>query len=217
MNTVMKTIKQRLTWRVLLSALAATAAIGTILACAGPDEATYVRGDEVEGLDNPAMSTGLDKRDLEKLFDENVSNMLGSRFYRDASRSNPRSTVAIFPFKNETTEHIGPQLQALLSKVETQLVNDGIVDVISHENQRVLLEELKLQQSDLYDQSRAVQFGKRLGVRYFVTGKVYDAAERTSDVRRVQYFLFMQAIDVETGVIKWQNEAELTKALVPLE
>ncbi len=190
---------------------------GMILACSGNDESTFVRGDEVPGIDNPAMSTGLDKADLEQLFAENVENMMGSRFYKGASRMSPAATVAIFPFKNETTEHIGPQLQALLSKVETQMVNDGVVDVISHENQKTLLDELKIQQSDLYDQARAVEVGRRLGVRYFITGKVYDSAERTSDVRRVQYFLFMQAIDVETGKIEWQNEAELTKALVPLE
>lgn len=213
----MEKLKRRLGWRQVSGAVAVAIGGAMILACAGPDEATYVRGDEVPGIDEPAMSTGLDKRDLEDLFAENVSHMMGSRFYRDASRAQPPATVAIFPMKNETTEHIGPQLQALLSKVETQLVNDGIVDVISHENQRVLLEELRLQQTDLYDSKRAAEFGRRLGVRYFITGKVYDAAERTSDVRRVQYFLFMQAIDVETGAIKWQNEAELTKALVPLE
>ena len=83
--------------------------------------------------------------------------------------------------------------------------------------QSVLLKELRLQQSDLFNQKRASEFGRQLGANYFITGKVYDSAERTSDVRRVQYFVFMQAIDIETGAIKWQNEAELTKALVPLE
>jgi hypothetical protein len=213
---MMQRLKTSLNVRVLY-VLMALAAAGMILACAGNDESTFVRGDEVPGIDNPAMSTGLDKVDLEKLFKENLDHMMGSRFFREASRKVPAGTVAIFPFKNETSEHVGPQLQALLSDVETELVNDGTFDVISHENQRALLDELKIQQSSLYDQSRAVDFGRRLGVHYFITGKVYDSAERTSDVRRVQYFVFMQAISVETGKIEWQNKAELTKALVPLD
>lgn len=187
------------------------------LACAGPQESTFVRGEEVPGIDNPAMSTGLDKVDLEKLFAENSQHMRASRFYREMASRGERSTVAIYPFKNETSEHIGPQLQALLSKMETQLVNEGVVSVISHERQAELLGELKVQQSDYFDPQKRVQIGRQLGTKYFITGKVYDSAERTSDVRRVQYFFFMQAINVETGAIEWQNEAELTKALVPLE
>ncbi len=187
-----------------------------VLACAGPQESTFVRGEEVPGIDAPAMSTGLDKRDLEDLFVENVNDLNKSRFYRDLSNSG-RPQVAIYPFNNETSEHIGPQLQALLSKMETQLVREGMVTVISHERQAQILKELKIQQSDYFDKSRHANLGKQLGVKYFITGKVYDSAERTSDVRRVQYFFFMQAINVETGAIEWQNEAELTKALVPLE
>ena len=38
-----------------------------------------------------------------------------------------RQTVAIAPFFNETTEHIDPQLDAMLSETETWLVNRGIV------------------------------------------------------------------------------------------
>ena len=47
-----------------------------------------------------------------------------------------------------------------------------------------------------------------------VTGRIVDNAERTADARRVQYFMFMQALDVATGAIVWQNEAAITKALV---
>ena len=203
-------------YRVALATVA-IAAIGMALACGGYDEATYVRGDEVEGLDEPAMSTGLDKKDLEALFDDNIDLMLKSPFYREVTTDSEPHSIAIFPIKNETTEHVGPQLQALLSKFETTLVNDRKLDVIDHERQAALIRELKIQQSDLYDKERAVEVGRRLGVDYFVTGKVYDSAERTSDVRRVQYFLFMQVISVETGRIEWQEESNVTKGLVPVE
>lgn len=193
-------------------ALLATALV--LSACGGP---AYVRGDDVPELDNAVMSTGLDKKDLEKLFDENAKSLIESgamRRWKDAAAAGNEATVAIFPVKNETSEHIDSQLQALLSKFETQLVNSGYVTVISHERQKALVEELKLQQSAVFDPDKASQLGKQLGAQYFVTGKVYDSAEKTGEERRVQYFLFMQAIDVETGAIRWQNEANLTKGLI---
>ncbi|MFN3198668.1 MAG: penicillin-binding protein activator LpoB [Bradymonadia bacterium] len=183
-------------------------------ACGGP---SYVRGSENPELDEYAMSTGLDKRDLESLFKQNVKSLMKSgamNRWKDASRSGKEPTVAIFPMKNETSEHIDSQLDALLSDFETELVNSGYVTVISHERQRQLVKELKMQTSAAFDPDKAAQLGKQLGAQYFVTGKVYDSAEKSGSERRVQYFLFMQAVDVETGAIRWQNKATLTKGLV---
>lgn len=189
------------------------AALGALLAttACGPK---YVRGSEEKGLDNPAMSTGLDKRDLEQLLDQNMTSMMDAAVVKGWTMLPEPPVVAIFPIANETSEHVGGQLKALLSKIETKLVNGGFAQVVSQETQDALIEQIQKQQGGAFDKSRAAQVGKQLGARYYVTGKVYDAAERTADGRRVQYFLYMQILDVETGTIRWQNEAELTKALV---
>jgi len=199
--------------------LVSLASLGLVLcalpACSGSP--AYVRGDEVPELDEYAMSTGLDKKDLEKLFDDNAKSLTESgamRRWKTASAGGKEARVAIFPIRNETSEHIDSQLQALLSKFETRLVNSGYVTVVSHENQRGLVEELKKQQSAAFDPDKASQLGRQLGVGYFITGKVYDAAEKSGNERRVQYFMFMQALEVETGAIRWQNEANLTKGLI---
>ena len=184
-----------------------------LLACGGPG---YVRGSENPELDKYAMSTGLDKKDLESLFTQNSKSLMSSgamKRWRRMSQNGKEATVAIFPIANKTSEHIDSQLQALLSDFETTLVNSGEVSVISHENQdKMLIQEIKRQQSRVFDRDKAAQFAKQLGVKYFVTGKVHDSAEKAGSERRVQYFLFMQAIEVETGVVRWQNKATLTKA-----
>jgi penicillin-binding protein activator len=186
-----------------------------LTACSGSP--SFVRGSENPELDEYAMSTGLDKKDLEKLFNQNAKSLLESgamRRWKDMANDGKEQTVAIFPVTNETSEHIDSQLSALLSKFETQMVNSGYVAVISYERQKTLVNELGKQQSAAFDPDKAAQLGKQLGAHYFVTGKVYDSAERTGSERRVQYFLFMQAVEVETGRIRWQNEANLTKGLV---
>ena len=201
--------------RRLLSLASLVALTASLAACGG--KPAYVRGSENPDLDEATMSTGLDKKDLENLFNQNSKSLLESgamRRWRDMSREGKEPRLAVFPVRNETSEHIDSQLQALLSKFETDLVNSGYVTVVSYENQAALVEEIKKQQSAAFDPDNAGQLGRQLGAQYFITGKVYDSAEKSGEERRVQYFLFMQAIDVETGAIRWQNEANLTKGLI---
>jgi hypothetical protein len=127
---------------------------------------------------------------------------------------NERVVVAVFPMRNETSEHIEKSLDALLSKFETDLVNDTSVTIVSRENQPDLIAEIKRVQAEAYDPARLVEYGRQLKAQYFVTGKVYGVTERVEDERRVQYFMFVQVLDVETGAVRFQNEAKVTKGLV---
>jgi uncharacterized protein (TIGR02722 family) len=189
-----------------------------VTACGSP-QPTYVRDTDAPGLDNPAMGLGLDRKDLERLLAENMENFFRSRFYNrvvgDTAAEPP--TVAIMPMENDTTEHIEPQLDALLGMVETELVQSGAFTVVAAALRDQLIDELIIQQDDqIFDQGRAATVGRQLGVRYFMTGRVVDNSERTADARRVQYFMFMQVLDVETSAIVWQNRADLSKGIIPL-
>lgn len=185
-----------------------------ISACGQPQ---YVRDTEAPEVDDYALSLRFDKRDLERLYDENADRLLRSKIanaWERQSRSGPQPTVAVFPMRNETSEHIDQSLDTLLSKIETDLVNGVDVAVVSHENQPDLIAEVKRQQSDAYDPVRLARYGKQLGAQYFVTGKVYDVAEYAGDERRVQYFMFIQVLNVETSQIEFQSESNLTKAFM---
>jgi penicillin-binding protein activator len=172
-----------------------------------------VRGEDEVGLDNPAMSTGLDRRDLQKMLDENMEHMRRSAVVQRWMSEN-RPAVTVLPMKNETSEHIDGPLQALISDVETKLIEWGAVKVISLENQQDMMNEIRRQYSEGFDQSQIAHWGKQIGARYFVTGKVYTTDERVGVQRRVQYYLFMQVLDVETGEILFQNKSAVTKAIV---
>jgi penicillin-binding protein activator len=185
-------------------------AILSLFGC-GP---TYVRGSDNPELDEYAMSTGLDKRDLEQLFDENMESLMTSAVVNQWKTESTPPVVALFPIANETSEHVRDQLDALLSKMETQLINGGVATVVDRARQNELIAEIKRQQSGAFDESKSAEVGRQLGAKFFLSGKVYDSAEKVKKERRVQYFLFMKILEVETGVIKWQNEANLTKGLV---
>jgi PBP1b-binding outer membrane lipoprotein LpoB len=183
----------------------------TVPAVSGCGGKEYVRGSSDPSIDNPAMSTGIDKDDIQRMLSENLNNLRVSPVMEQWRADRGKDSVAVFPFQNETTEHIDSQLSAILSEAETWLVDSAVVTVISRERQNQMIAEVEGQQNPVFNPTHAAQYGKQLGAKYFITGKVSASDERTKDARRVQYFFFMQVIDVETSAIRWQHKAYVTK------
>jgi len=172
-----------------------------------------VRGEEVEGLDDQAMSTGLDRRDLQKLLQENMKALQSAPVLK-RWEGEQLPAVAVLPLRNETTEHVESALDALISDIETTLVNAGHVRVISMEQQPKLISEIRQQYAGAFDPSQIATWAKQIGARYIVTGKVFTSDERQDGERRVQYFMFIQVLEVETGQILFQHKSAVTKAII---
>lgn len=179
--------------------------------CAGP---RAVRGQDTPGLDNAPMSTSLDRKDLEKALKISMEALRTSKLMaRWEAENDP--TVGVLPIRNETSEHIDSALNALMTEIESQLINFAPVRVISLETQDDLIEEIRhQQQSTAFDQAQVAAWGRQLGVRYIMSGKVFSTDERTESARRVQYYLFIRCVSVETGEILFQNQAPITKAII---
>ena len=181
----------------------------------GPKAVRGGPGTSNRDLDEPAMSVGLDREDIEYLASSNVQAFARSAIWKETIDAAPTPPlVAMWPIQNNTTQHIDDQIAALLSSVETYMVNSGKVGVVSRERQAELVRELRLRQSDIYDPATAGKLGRQLGAKYFVTGKVSSVDERFKGTHRLQYSLVMQVIEVETGRIRFQNEAIRSKAIV---
>lgn len=176
----------------------------------------YVRSGEDTGFEDAAMSTRLDRRDLENMFDRASKSLIESglmKSWKAFNRDGRQMTLATLPVDNETTEHVESSLSTLIKKLETSLINEGDVTVISRSHQPEVLAEIRNQQGTAFDPTRVAEFGRQLGAQYLLTGKLYDVAEKSEQGRRVQYFLFIQVIEVETGAIRWQVEVETLKGL----
>jgi hypothetical protein len=172
-------------------------------------------GTENPNLDEGAMSTTLDRVDIDYLVDENLAAMFGSGWWaRDiqGSMGGP-PIVAIWPIKNATSMHLDDQMLMLLSQIETKMVNSGAVSVVSRERQAEMAAETQMQNSDVFDPATAARLGAQLGAKYYITGKLTSTDERLNDVRRVQYSLFIQVIEVETSLVKFQFTSERSKAI----
>ena len=172
-----------------------------------------VRGSNDPSIDAHALSTGLDKDDIQRALHETLNNLRSAPVMNEWRSTNPPPNVAIFPIQNSTSEHIDSMLDAMLGEAESWLVESGTVQVIARDRQNQMIREVEGQQNAVFNPSNAAKYGKQLGAKYFVTGKVAGNDERSADMRRVQYFLFLQVIDVETSAIKWQKKTYVTKAI----
>lgn len=165
------------------------------------------------GLDEAPLSTKLDKKDLDYLVEQNLTALYSSTFWTGEVSGRGRPFVAIFPIRNETSQHVDDEMATLLSSIETSLVNSGAVSVVSRERQSALLAEIDYQRSGGMDPATAAKVGRQLNARYYITGKLGAVDERLQKTRRVQYSLFVQVIDVETSLIKFQHESIRSKAV----
>ncbi len=171
-------------------------------------------GTENPNLDQGAMGTGLDRRDLKELMQTNMAKLMESPWWAQMSGT-PGQIIAIWPIKNETSEHIDDQLNTLLADIETEFVNSGVVSVVSRERQAEMANEVAVQQNrSIYDPAFANQISRQLGARFYITGKVGSVDEFFNKERRVQYTLFMQVIEVETSLVRFQFKSERSKAIV---
>lgn len=196
--------------RVVALALPVLALSVSTAGCGGKE---VVRGANDPSIDAYAVSTGLDKDDIQRALSETLNNMRTAPVMNEWRTTNPKPTVAVLPFRNTTSEHIDSMLDAMLSETESWLLEAQVVDVVAHERQREMIGEVRMQQNVDFDQTTTAKLGKQLGVKYFITGKVQGADERNSEMRRVQYFLFMQVLEAETGRIKFQKKTYITKAI----
>ena len=186
------------------------AALGVTTAGCGKE---VVRGSNDPSIDAHALSTGLDKDDIQRALHETLNNLRAAPIMNEWRSTNPPPNVAIFPFQNNTSEHIDPQLQAILGEAETWLVEANVVKMINRDMQNQMIKEVEGAQHPVFNPAHIPQYGKQLGVKYYLTGKVSATDERTEGSRRVQYFFFMQVVEVESSAILWQHKAYTTKAL----
>jgi TolB-like protein len=191
-------------------------ALATLLALAGcaPRAIRGGEGTAYPELDRPAMSVTLDRDDITYLVADYLERLEPSPFWQETIEGAPTPPiVAIWPIQNATTQHLDEQMLTLLSSIETALVNTRDVLVVDRSRQEELADEIGIQQGAIYDPASAQRLGRQLGAQYFFTGKVTAVDERLSKMRRVQYTLFLQVIEIETGLIRFQNEVARSKAL----
>ena len=194
-------------------ALAVVALVSLVSGCA-PQATRGGTGTARPEMDAPALGVGLDREDINYLVAQNLGSLEASKFWMgEVVPAKPPPIFAIWPIENRTSQHIEDQLVTILSSIETTFVNSGEVRVVARNEQENLADEIRRQGSSMFDPKAAQRAGRQLGAAYFVTGRITGVDEKLSGIRRLQYSLFLQVLEVETGLVRWQNEVTRSKQL----
>ena len=176
-----------------------------------------MRGAQEPGVDAPPMSLGLDKDDVQRALKKVLDRLRSSALMGAWRRDGGQDTVALAYFRNETGQSVDPQLEAMLSETETWLVQSGAVTMIARDQPVEMARQasdaafFRFQARD--DDARLARIGRQRGVQYFVTGKLQSSDETWQDAHRVQYWVFLQILESDTGAIRFQEKAEVTKVV----
>jgi uncharacterized protein (TIGR02722 family) len=168
------------------------------------------RGSDDPSLDDKAMSRKLDLKDVDLALGELMAEFDDSGFYKIIQREGGRPGIAVDMIVNETDQH-GINTTRLLQSFETKIVNLGIFAVVSKENLAKFKQALAEQNSDWYNGATVPNAGNLYGFKYIIGGKLFGETERLSGEARTQYRLVLRAMNVETGIIEWQGNADVTK------
>jgi PBP1b-binding outer membrane lipoprotein LpoB len=191
----------------LLAAVALVAPLSLLPACFGP---SVTRASDDPEIDEPAMSTGFDRVDLELALETWIEDFEESSFVRGLDR---QPSIAVLKISNQTSEHISGALDSLLDSCEVHLVRSGhwnVVDNTDLSRNAIIAERLR-NMSDSVDQETIAALGREYGIEYFVNGRVWDTSEKLGDVRRVQYYLFLRVTEVATGLVRHAEQVDITK------
>jgi|JI10StandDraft_1071094.scaffolds.fasta_scaffold605365_2 TolB-like protein len=200
--------------RVLSALVLSLAVLGLVLSGCAPRALRGGEGTANPDLDRPAMSVLLDRDDITYLVDGYLGRLESSAFWQQRVKGSAKQPiVAIWPIRNATSQHLDDQMLWLLSSIETSLINSNAVAVVDRSRQEELAREIGIQQGSIYDPASAQRLGRQLGAQYFVTGKITSVDERLNKKHRVQYSLFLQVIEIETGVIRFQDQIDRSKQI----
>ena len=190
--------------------LIASAVCLFLVACSSP---TVTRGSDDPEIDELALSTRLDRRDLDLALNEWITAFDESPFRVGLPEGD--RTIAIIKIDNDTSEFIGSALQNLIESFETRLVNEQQFVVVSHDElvADAIMQERIRGMGDNVDPETVAALGREYGIHYFVHGRVGETTEKTSDQRRVQYYLFLKVTEVATNRRVFQYQIPITKMI----
>lgn len=172
-----------------------------------------VRGADDPSVDKAAVSTSLDKEDMKRALRDTLNKMRVSPIMNEWRTTNPPPIVAMFPFINMSGAHVDSQLETILSETENWLLESNAVQVVSRQRQSEMIREVEGQQGAAFNPQHAARYGKQLGAKYYITGKLTGEDERNEDMRRTQYFIYLQVLETETSLVKFSGKSEITKAI----
>jgi len=176
-----------------------------LAACSGTTKEIDLSTDTAENAD-------FSSADLARITDGMISSIQSNGFYQQYAAEHAGQKPVMLLAKsliNNTDEHIDTRL--VLEKIRTRMINEQMTQFVDDQAFDLALEQLNLQASDLYDNTKAATIGNFVGAKYVLRGTISNL--RKKDGREdINYMnVTMNIFEVETLLIKWTDEVEFKR------
>jgi hypothetical protein len=182
-------------------ALVLLAATGLLVFGCAEEKTRYGDSKSVETVTNQFGST-----DLQIIAESMTRSLLNSDIVANGSRP----VVTVQEVKNKTSEYI--DTRAITDTIRTELQKSGrvrfAVDAAAMQQQ---VDELRRQQSELYEKDKAAEMGKMVGAGFRIEGNITSIVKQAKEVKDVYYKFNLQLWNVQNGLMEWGDEKEIRK------
>lgn len=175
--------------------------------------ATKTAYEDIDSQDTTGVAYNLS--DLRSTTAKMVDNMLDSKAIKRITAVD-RPTLFFSTIRNETREHINTSI--LANTVQTKLINADMFQFTDMSQIKDIKEQIGFQNnSDMVDQNTAIKLGKHVGARYMLYGVFQDFDNTskegfTTKVRSKAYVITLKMIDLQTGIVVWQEDKQIRKS-----
>lgn len=124
--------------------------------------------------------------------------------------SQKRPVVFVDTIKNKTLEHI--DTESITDTISTQLLRSGKFRFVDMTKLDAIKRQLSYQNdSGLVNQQTAIKVGRQVGAEYMLYGNLSSINKKNGSKKDVYYKFTMKLMQLETGLIEWQDEKEIRK------
>ncbi|HCL56284.1 MAG TPA: hypothetical protein DHW82_04655 [Spirochaetia bacterium] len=149
--------------------------------------------------------------DLQKVSKYMIDSISDAKFIGSAKyrQEKPRWMLSQ-ELANDSDEHINTRV--IMEKIRTKLINNAVGIFIDDQALNEALKQQSMQQSDLFDNSKAAQVGKIVGAKLILRGRISNIRKKDAQTDINFYNITLQIVDLETTQILWTDEYEMGRA-----
>jgi uncharacterized protein (TIGR02722 family) len=149
--------------------------------------------------------------DLQQIAAKMVDSMLTFPTVTDITRSR-RPILYVEGVRNKTQEHI--DMESITDTIVSKLLRSAQFQFVDKTTRGVLQDELDYQKgSGFVDPQTAAKIGRQLGAEYMLHGNLSSIVKSSGSTRDVYYKFTLKMINLERGLLIWQDEKEIRKQL----
>jgi len=114
--------------------------------------------------------------------------------------------------KNKTREHI--DLEAVTDTIVNKLLRSAKFRFVDKATRDLARQELGFQNnSGMVDPNTAARIGRHIGAQYMLHGNISNITKQSASTKDVYYKFTLKMINLETGILTWQDEKEIRKSI----